>query len=85
MRKIAHLSDVHFGRTDAVVVANLIEIVTELGPDLVVVSGDLTQRAKKKEFVEARKFLDALPGPQIVVPGNHDASSTTLQTVFRAA
>lgn len=72
MRKIAHLSDVHFGRTDCVVVDKLVEIVNELEPDVVVVSGDLTQRAKKKEFVEARKFLDRLPQPQIVVPGNHD-------------
>ena len=72
MRKIAHLSDVHFGRTDCVVVDRLVEIVNELSPDLVVVSGDLTQRAKKREFIEAREFLDRLPQPQIVVPGNHD-------------
>jgi 3',5'-cyclic AMP phosphodiesterase CpdA len=41
-------------------------------PDLVVVSGDLTQRARPEEFQEAREFLDWLPKPQIVVPGNHD-------------
>lgn len=72
MRKIAHLSDVHFGRTDCAVVDRLVEIVNELGPDVVVVSGDLTQRARKKQFAEAREFLDRLPQPQIVVPGNHD-------------
>jgi len=72
MRKIAHLSDLHFGRTDRVVVDRLVEVVNELGPNIVVVSGDLTQRAKKREFVEARQFLDRLPQPQIVVPGNHD-------------
>jgi 3',5'-cyclic AMP phosphodiesterase CpdA len=46
--------------------------VTRLAPDVLVVSGDLTQRAKSEEFIAARAFLDTLPGPQIVVPGNHD-------------
>jgi 3',5'-cyclic AMP phosphodiesterase CpdA len=36
------------------------------------VSGDFTQRARIREFIEARQFLDALPGPHLVVPGNHD-------------
>ena len=45
-----------------------------------VVSGDLTQRAKSEEFEAARAWLDTLPGPQIIVPGNHDIS---LYNVFR--
>ena len=72
MRKIVHLSDLHFGRTDASVVGPLIVAVRELQPTLVVVSGDLTQRARSHEFEEARLFLDQLPKPQVVVPGNHD-------------
>lgn len=72
MRKIVHMSDLHFGRTDAAVVESLIEAVNQIEPDLVVVSGDLTQRAKSREFAAARAFLDRLPQPQIVVPGNHD-------------
>lgn len=72
MRTIVHLSDLHFGRTDPDVIAPLIEQVHALAPDLVVVSGDLTQRARSNEFIEARQFLDALPHPQLVVPGNHD-------------
>lgn len=50
-------------------------LVTELNveqPDLVAVSGDLTQRALAKEFKAARAFLDRLPQPVLVVPGNHD-------------
>ncbi len=50
----------------------LIEIVHHLKPDLVAVSGDLTQRATRAEFHHASEFLNALPKPQIVVPGNHD-------------
>lgn len=72
MRKIVHMSDLHFGRTDDTVVESLIETVNQIQPDLVVVSGDLTQRAKSREFAAARAFLDRLPQPQIVVPGNHD-------------
>jgi 3',5'-cyclic AMP phosphodiesterase CpdA len=72
MRKIVHLSDLHFGRVDYSVVGPLIETIKELEPDVVVVSGDLTQRARSHEFKEAREFLDKLPSPQIIVPGNHD-------------
>src|ERR1039457_1070109 len=72
MRTNAHLSDPHFGRIERATVQDLIASVTEAKPDIVVVSGDLTQRAKEREFQEARQFLQALPSPQIVVPGNHD-------------
>ncbi len=72
MRTIAHLSDPHFGRLQPATVEALIASVVEAKPDLVVVSGDLTQRAKRSEFEQARSFLEALPSPRIVVPGNHD-------------
>ena len=72
MRTIVHLSDIHFGSVDPVVIKPLIEMANELKPDVVAVSGDLTQRARSHQFKEARAFLDRLPTPQIVVPGNHD-------------
>src|SRR6266550_4663453 len=72
MRTLVHLSDLHFGRVDEQLIAPLISAVTTINPDLVAVSGDLTQRARSQQFKEARAFLDALPQPQIVVPGNHD-------------
>lgn len=72
MRVIVHVSDLHFGRTDPAVIAALRGAILELRPDLVAVSGDLTQRARTAQFVEAREFLRTLPFPQIVVPGNHD-------------
>jgi 3',5'-cyclic AMP phosphodiesterase CpdA len=52
---------------------------------VVAVSGDLTQRARRQEFERARMFLDALPGPQIVVPGNHDVPSHNLLARFGGA
>jgi 3',5'-cyclic AMP phosphodiesterase CpdA len=72
MRTVVHLSDIHFGRVDWATVKPLIEAVNSAGPDLVAISGDLTQRARPPEFRDARAFLDSLPKPQIVVPGNHD-------------
>jgi 3',5'-cyclic AMP phosphodiesterase CpdA len=72
MRTLVHLSDLHFGRLNHATVQPLADFVNRTGPDLVAISGDLTQRARPYEFQEAREFLDALPSPQIVVPGNHD-------------
>ncbi|MBF0325761.1 MAG: metallophosphoesterase [Alphaproteobacteria bacterium] len=72
MRLIAHLSDLHFGRTDDQVVAALRHDLEQHRPDLVIVSGDLTQRARTAQFAQARAFLESLPAPSLVVPGNHD-------------
>jgi 3',5'-cyclic AMP phosphodiesterase CpdA len=72
MRTLVHLSDLHFGRIEPGVLEPLRRKIVALAPDLVVVSGDLTQRARAAQFREARAFLDSLPKPQIVVPGNHD-------------
>jgi 3',5'-cyclic AMP phosphodiesterase CpdA len=72
MRKILHVSDLHFGRIDPATLQPLRESAARLHPHLVVVSGDLTQRARAWQFREARDFLATLPKPQLVVPGNHD-------------
>ena len=72
MRTIVHLSDLHFGRLDRRVVAPLVAAIGDIAPDLVAVSGDFTQRARASQFAEARAFLEALPCPRLVVPGNHD-------------
>lgn len=75
MMRIAHLSDLHFGRTDSRLIEPLREELVRARPDLVVVSGDLTLAARNREFREAASFLGALPAPCFVVPGNHDIPS----------
>lgn len=72
MRTVVHLSDLHFGRVDPALLVPLGRSVLAARPDVVVVSGDLTQRAKPAEFRDARRFLQTLPGRVLVVPGNHD-------------
>ncbi|MES2473307.1 MAG: metallophosphoesterase family protein [Pseudomonadota bacterium] len=72
MRTIAHISDLHFGRIDPATLPALADALHAQQPDVVAISGDLTQRARKRQFAEARQFIDTLPGAKIVVPGNHD-------------
>ena len=72
MRTLVHLSDLHFGRIDEALIGPLTAQISRLKPDTLVVSGDLTQRARTVQFQDARRFLDTLAMPQIIVPGNHD-------------
>ena len=72
MPVIVHLSDIHFGAQRHELVEPLLSDVWDHRPDLVVVSGDLTQRARRHQFCDARSFLDGLPGPLLTVVGNHD-------------
>ncbi|CAN5555487.1 metallophosphoesterase [soil metagenome] len=72
MRTLVHISDLHFGRIHPEILSPLLGFIQEIQPALVAVSGDLTQRARTHEFTAAREFLQQIPFPQIVVPGNHD-------------
>ncbi len=75
MAKLIHLSDLHFGAHEPVLVTALEKRVPELKPDLVVISGDFTQRARAEQFEEAGAFLACLrhAGLEVLaVPGNHD-------------
>lgn len=69
---IAHLSDLHFGAEDPALKGPLAADIAAAQPDVVAVSGDLTQRAKTREFVAAHAWLRELPGAKVTVPGNHD-------------
>src|SRR5665213_2251075 len=72
MRRIAHISDLHFGRVDTKLQDVLLADIERLSPDLVVISGDLTQRARSKEFALAKEYIARIPFPSLVIPGNHD-------------
>lgn len=75
MARIVHLSDLHFGAHDQRLVDGVDWAVDQLKPDLVVISGDFTQRARTEQFKEACEFLEGLRdrGHEVLgVPGNHD-------------
>ncbi|HEX7931146.1 MAG TPA: metallophosphoesterase [Sphingomicrobium sp.] len=83
MARLIHLSDLHFGAHDPRLVDAVASRVDEERPDLVVISGDFTQRARTEQFKEACDFLDRLreAGHDVLaVPGNHDVP---LYDVFR--
>ncbi|MBZ8133838.1 metallophosphoesterase [Afifella sp. IM 167] len=80
--RIAHLSDLHFGRHDPRLAAALTADLVESAPDLVVVSGDFAQKGRRHEFREACKFLAGLPMPVFSVPGNHDMPAINLLERF---
>src|ERR1043165_10064150 len=75
MARLVHLSDLHFGAHDDDLVEAGEQQIDALKPDLVVISGDFTQRAKTEQFREACGFLERLrdSGHEVLgVPGNHD-------------
>lgn len=84
MRTIVHLSDLHTGRFDPAVRDPLVTAVRQARADLVVISGDLTQRATARQFREARELLDSLEAPLLTIPGNHDVPLWNVATRFIA-
>jgi len=72
MSTVLHISDTHFGTEQPAVVEALLRLANAQMPDLVVLSGDVTQRATRSQFIAARRFVDRLPAPKLVLAGNHD-------------
>ncbi len=73
MSVLLHISDTHFGTEDAPVAAALQAFAHDLKPDALVLSGDITQRARSAQFAAARRFCDSLRVPKMLsLPGNHD-------------
>lgn len=84
--RIAHISDTHFGTEDAPVCAALRKDLVRAAPDLIVLTGDITQRARRAQFCAARTFLDSLGSmPVLALPGNHDLPLFDLFTRFTHA
>ena len=72
MSVLLQISDTHFGTEQAPVVEALIALASQLRPDVVVLSGDITQRARPTQFSAAKAFVDRLHAPVLAIPGNHD-------------
>ena len=72
MTALLQVSDTHFGMAVPEVVEALVVLARQQRPDLVVLSGDITQRARPAEFEAARRCMARLDAPLLAVPGNHD-------------
>jgi predicted MPP superfamily phosphohydrolase len=69
---LLQISDTHFGTEQPQVVEALLALAAQQQPDVVVLSGDITQRARAAQFSAAKAFVDQLDAPVLAVPGNHD-------------
>jgi len=69
---LLQISDTHFGTEKPAVVEALVALAAQQRPDVVVLSGDITQRARPAQFRAAKAFVDRLGAPVLAIPGNHD-------------
>ena len=74
MKTIVHISDLHFGAADHTRADALWRAIGHIKPDLVVVSGDLTQRGRTQQYQQASDYLGQISEQQLIVPGNHDGA-----------
>ncbi|HEY0942202.1 MAG TPA: metallophosphoesterase [Steroidobacter sp.] len=73
MSVLLQISDTHFGTEQTLVMAALLRLASELQPSLVILSGDVTQRARRAQFDAARSFFDRIARQALIaIPGNHD-------------
>ncbi len=84
MKRLLQISDPHFGTESPAVVEALAAFAAQCAPAAVILSGDVTQRARRGQFAAARQFLDRLGRPSIVVPGNHDIPLFNLWARWRS-
>jgi 3',5'-cyclic AMP phosphodiesterase CpdA len=81
--KIALAADLHFGSVPEGLADELLAAIEGQSPDVVVIAGDLTLRARTKEFAQAKAWLSSLRAPALVLPGNHDLPYWNLIQRFR--
>jgi 3',5'-cyclic AMP phosphodiesterase CpdA len=73
MTVLLQISDPHFGTEQPSVVEALLDLAREIKPAALIVSGDVTQRARRAQFEAAREFVSRISPPAVVaIPGNHD-------------
>ena len=72
MGRILHFSDIHFGREHVAAVEGALQRATDAPPDLVLITGDVTQQGYRREFEACARWIERLPEPVFVIIGNHD-------------
>ena len=74
MKRVLHISDLHFGRIHPPAIESLDQFIAmqDKKIDLIVMTGDWTQRARKNQYKAAAEFISRSPIPVLTIPGNHD-------------
>lgn len=74
MKRVLHISDLHFGRINPPAIESLEQFLSNdsLNLDLIIMTGDWTQRARRGQYKDAQEFIKKMPVPVLTVPGNHD-------------
>ncbi|WP_133140845.1 metallophosphoesterase family protein [Legionella genomosp. 1] len=76
--KIIHISDLHFGLHRQEIIHRFLIEAAAIQPEIIIISGDLTHRARSEQFRDLKAFLSRLPGKVLIVPGNHDVPAFDL-------
>jgi 3',5'-cyclic AMP phosphodiesterase CpdA len=84
MSVLLHISDPHFGTEQPTVAEALVALARQQRPNLVVLSGDITQRARAVQFQASRAFMERLRAPFVAIPGNHDIPLFNVWTRLRS-
>lgn len=82
MTIIAHISDLHISETtfDEEIFLSAVKEINDLNPDMIILTGDITNDGYYREFEQATKYLDMFDAPLFAVPGNHDSRNLGYQT-----
>ena len=82
MTVIAHISDLHISKSDFDEEMFMLAVaeINELQPDMIILTGDITNNGYYKQFKQATKYLAMFEPPLFAVPGNHDARNLGYQT-----
>ena len=81
--RIALAADLHFGSVPEGLADELQSVIEAQKPDVAVIAGDLTLRARRREFEQAKVWLSSFKVPTLVLPGNHDLPYFNLIQRFR--
>ena len=82
MTTIAHISDLHISRADfdEEIFMQAISEINELNPDMIILTGDITDTGYYHEFEQATRYLSLFESPLFAIPGNHDSRNLGYQT-----
>ncbi|MBA3535515.1 MAG: metallophosphoesterase [Tatlockia sp.] len=81
--RIIQISDLHFGMHNPQIIESFLKDIELLKPDLILISGDITQRAREQQYILIQNFLKRFSQPYLIVPGNHDIPLNPIHRLYQ--